>query len=62
MVKENEVEEKLALADSVERKYSKALDILTKTEKTIIKYAFFFRCRMITEIPGTDGKPKGDKK
>lgn len=42
MVKENEVEEKLALADSVERKYSKALDILTKTEKTIIKYAFFY--------------------
>ena len=39
---ENEVEEKLALADSVERKYEKALDLLTKTEKTIIKYAFFY--------------------
>ena len=42
MVDENKVEEKLALADSVERKYAKALDILTKTEKTIIKYAFFY--------------------
>lgn len=42
MIDENKVEEKLALADSVERKYSKALDILTKTEKTIIKYAFFY--------------------
>ena len=39
---ENDVEEKLALADSVERKYAKALDLLTKTEKTIIKYAFFY--------------------
>lgn len=42
MVDENKVEEKLALADSVERKYAKALDLLTKTEKTIIKYAFFY--------------------
>ena len=39
---EKDVEEKLALADSVERKYEKALDLLTKTEKTIIKYAFFY--------------------
>ena len=42
MVDEKKVEEKLALADSVERKYAKALDLLTKTEKTIIKYAFFY--------------------
>lgn len=41
-VEEKDVEEKLALADSVERKYSKALDLLTKTERTIIKYAFFY--------------------
>ena len=39
---EKDVEEKLALADSVERKYANALDLLTKTEKTIIKYAFFY--------------------
>ena len=39
---EKDVEEKLALADSVERKYARALDLLTKTEKTIIKYAFFY--------------------
>ena len=42
LVDEKDVEEKLALADSVERKYAKALDLLTKTEKTIIKYAFFY--------------------
>lgn len=42
MVDENKVEEKLAIADSVERKYAKALDLLTNTEKTIIKYAFFY--------------------
>ena len=41
-VDEKDVEEKLALADSVERKYANALDFLTKTEKTIIKYAFFY--------------------
>lgn len=41
-VEEKDVEEKLALADSVERKYAKALDLLTRTEKTIIKYAFFY--------------------
>lgn len=39
---EKDVEEKLALAESVERKYEKALDLLTKTEKTIVKYAFFY--------------------
>ena len=41
-VDEKDVEENLALADRVERKYAKALDLLTKTEKTIIKYAFFY--------------------